>query len=85
MTENKVASFYEGAIQKRQQYLEQFDKSLSNYYNNLKYRLQVFRISKKSTDQYIASDFNLFDFICPNENMLSDIISELIDVNGNHG
>jgi len=85
MFEKRLVSFYKGAIQKKEDYLKQFDTSIVNYYKNLEYRLNIFRLSKSNTDQYIASDFNFFDFINPNENMLSDIFSELLEVNGKHG
>lgn len=58
---------------------------MENFCANLHYRLEIYRVSKKHTDLYLSSDFNVFDYIYPDENALSDIIAEFLDPVGSHG
>lgn len=58
---------------------------LQNFFNNLKYRLEIFRENKKHTDLYLSSDFNVFNYIYPDENTISDVIANMLDPNGTHG
>lgn len=58
---------------------------LKNFFSNLRYRLDIFRINKRQTDLYLSSDFNVFDYIRPDENTISDIISDLLNPIGTHG
>jgi len=40
---------------------------------------------KRKNDRYLASDFNVFDYIQPDELKLSRIIADLFDPKGSHG
>lgn len=55
------------------------------FFDDLKFRLNLFQGFKKYTDKYLASKFNVFDYIYQDENRLSDIIADLLDPNGKHG
>ena len=72
----------EGEIFKKNMY----DK-LNNFFSDLQFRLNIFQINKKNMDLYLASDFNVFDYIIParDEYRLSFIIKELLDPEGKHG
>ena len=39
----------------------------------------------RHVDQYLSTDFNVFHFIAPNENKISDVLRELLDPKGVHG
>ncbi|NOH17266.1 PD-(D/E)XK nuclease family protein [Clostridium cochlearium] len=58
---------------------------IAKYFSELQFRINIYNKAKKETDVYLASDFNVFDYINPNENKLSDIIANLLDPNGTHG
>lgn len=58
---------------------------LTRYYSDLQFRLSLYNKAKKEMDTYISSDFNVFDYIQPNENKLSDIFADLLNPDGKHG
>lgn len=60
-------------------------QELQNFFNNLRYRLDIFRQNKKLTDLYLSSDFSVFDYIYPDENTISDVIANMLDPSGTHG
>ena len=51
----------------------------------MQYRTDIYKSTKKKFDLNLASAFNVFDFITPDENILSDIIAEIIFPEGDHG
>ncbi len=58
---------------------------VDNFFSMLSFRLKNFMTAKKKLDLYLAIDFNVFNFIKPDENRLSDILSNLLDPSGSHG
>jgi len=62
-----------------------YEKTIERYFYDLSFRLINFNAAKKKMDVYLSSDFNVFKLINPDENKLSDIISDLLDSSGNHG
>jgi hypothetical protein len=60
-------------------------QTLTNFTTGLKSRLELFAQERVVTDRAIAPRFNVFDYIKPNENRLSDIIAHLLDPHGRHG
>lgn len=83
MQEEQIREFFEGA--KKLLNENRLDKKeLDNFFSNLRFRLDIFQENKKQTDVYLASDFNVFDYIYPDENRLSDIIAHLLDPKGKH-
>ncbi|HHW43585.1 MAG TPA: PD-(D/E)XK nuclease family protein [Desulfotomaculum sp.] len=63
----------------------ELETKMGNFLSGLGFRLEIFRTAKKKLDVYLASDFNVFDLIAPDENRLSDIIADLLDPAGKHG
>jgi len=59
--------------------------AFDRYYSDLRFRLTNFAAAKKKLDIYLSSEFNVLNVINPNENKLSDIISDLLDSSGTHG
>jgi hypothetical protein len=60
-------------------------RDLVDFFDSLSYRLKVFNSTKKKTDRFLSSDFNVFEYIKPNETDLSSILRDLLDPNGPHG
>ena len=58
---------------------------LVQFASGLRYRLRLLNQTRVHTDRLIATRFNVFDYIEPNENRLSDIIADLLNPTGNHG
>lgn len=59
--------------------------ALDAFYGALKPRLDRFQTERQEIDRCEASRFNVFDYIDPDENCLSDIIQDLLDPSGKHG
>lgn len=60
-------------------------EQLSAFTGNLQYRLKLLAQTRRHTDRLLATHFNVFDYIEPNENRLSDVISDLLNPDGAHG
>lgn len=58
---------------------------LFHFCGNLHYRLQLLEKTRTHTDRLLATRFNVFEYIQPNENRLSDLIADLLDPKGKHG
>lgn len=58
---------------------------LTTLFSSLSFRLKLLEGVRRKLDVYIASGFNIFDYIAPDENRLSDIIAELLSPEGKHG
>ena len=65
--------------------MNELNQNLDRYFRDLKFRYKFFLQNKKLTDKYLATDFQVFDYIIPDENRLSDIIVNLLNPNGTHG
>lgn len=55
------------------------------YYQVLSAKRKNFREALEHVDRYLSTGFNVFDFIAPNENGVSDVLKELLDPKGSHG
>ncbi|PCI23213.1 MAG: hypothetical protein COB67_12975 [SAR324 cluster bacterium] len=64
---------------------ESYKEKLSGFYRDLMPKVQYFEHFKKIADREIASNFNCFNFIQPNELKLSSIIADLLNPDGTHG
>ena len=60
-------------------------ETIGRYFSDLQFRLNIYDKAKKDMDVYLASSFNVFDYIKPNENALSDILADLLNQQGKHG
>lgn len=60
-------------------------RELDSFFHDIGYRLKIANDTKKLLDKRLASSFSLFPYITPNENLISKIIRDLLDPNGNHG
>jgi hypothetical protein len=63
----------------------QFRNQLERFSSSLASQLRVLEEERRRTDRTEASQFNVFDFIDPDENRLSDILRDLLNPNGPHG
>jgi hypothetical protein len=57
----------------------------AHFSGNIQYRLKLLAQTRQRTDRLLATRFNVFTYICPNENRLSDVIADLLDPHGDHG
>ena len=61
-------------------------EELDHFTGNLQYRLKLLAQTRQHTDRLLATRFNVFfEYIRPNENLLSDVIKNLNNPNGDHG
>jgi len=58
---------------------------LDQFFCNAEFRLKLAIASQQEIDQKLATAFNVFDLIEPDENKLSDILADLLDPAGRHG
>lgn len=60
-------------------------RQLEDFSSCLMPKLDTLRVRFADAALHQAVDFNIFRFIDPDENRLSDIIADLLDANGTHG
>jgi hypothetical protein len=58
---------------------------IERFFGNLRYRLDIWEKTKRDIDLRLAGDFNIFDYINPDEPLLSRITADLLDPRGKHG
>lgn len=61
------------------------NEAIIRYFSDLQFRMNIYEETKKDMDVYLASSFNVFEYIKPNENGLSDIMADLLNPQGKHG
>jgi hypothetical protein len=57
---------------------------LESFFGHLDYRLKLHEKMNAAVQPLLATKFNVFDFIAPDENRLSDILACLLNPHGNH-
>lgn len=62
-----------------------YKNDIDIFFTKLSFRLDEYEKVKKQLNIYLSKDFNVFDYIKPSENMLSNIIADLLNVKGKHG
>src|SRR5438552_10407097 len=60
------------------------EQELRSFFGNLSYRVKIAEQTQRSIAPFLAPKFNVFDFILPDENRISDILACLLDPNGEH-
>jgi PD-(D/E)XK nuclease superfamily len=60
-------------------------EELERFFSDLGFRLEIQSRTKSQLDRHLASEFNIFEFIEPDENRLSDILAMLLNPQGAHG
>jgi hypothetical protein len=68
-----------------QRKLEQDQRERERFFADVKYRVHLAEMLKRQLDERLATGFNVFDLIEPDENRLSDVLAGLLDPKGNHG
>ena len=58
---------------------------LQQFARSLQYRIRLLAETRVHTDRLLATRHNVFDYIQPDENRLSDILRDLLDPKGPHG
>jgi len=58
---------------------------LERFFADVSYRVDLAERMQRSIDQKLATRFNAFSIIEPDENKLSDILADLLDPKGAHG
>lgn len=66
-------------------YTKAYNNSLITFFDEVGFRLTLYRQFKRQSDKYLSEDFNVLDLICPDENSLSDIVGDILNKNGTHG
>jgi hypothetical protein len=59
-------------------------QQLKDFFGNLGYRLKLLEEVRAQTDVFLSTRFNVFDYIEPDENRLSDVIAGLLDPKETH-
>ena len=68
-----------------QRELEQDPRELPRFFADVNYRVHLAETLQCQLDVRLATGFNVFDLIEPDENKLSDVLASLLDPKGNHG
>lgn len=83
--EDTLHNFFEGLKTDLNKHKISYQTKFINFFDNLLFKVKLFYQFKKQADRYLSSDFNVFDTICPDENRLSYIIGNILNINGTHG
>src|SRR5207302_2726232 len=59
--------------------------TLQQFAQSLQYRIRLLAETRVHTDRLLATRHNVFLYIQPDENRLSDILGDLLDPTGPHG
>jgi hypothetical protein len=78
-------NFFEGLKADLNKHKDSYQTKFNIFFDNLSFKMKLFHEFKKQSNRYLSSDFNVFDTICPDENKLSDIIGNILNINGTHG
>lgn len=62
-----------------------FERDLREFHSTLALRLDLLDQARKSLNVYLSKDFNVFDYIEPDENGISQVVADLLDPKGPHG
>ena len=60
-------------------------RELERFFTSISHQVTLAEARQRRLDKRQANGFNVFDFIKPDENKLSDILALLLDPNGGHG
>ena len=85
MERQTLQEYFEGVQKALKHHHTKHEDNIRRYFTNINFRLYNYHQSKKQMDIYLSSDFNVFDLINPDENKLSNILSDLLDISGTHG
>ena len=55
------------------------------FLSQMQFRLNILDETRREMNVYLAKDFNVFKYIAPDENRISDIVSNFLDPEGDHG
>ncbi len=58
---------------------------IEQFFSDVSFRVDLAEETQRCVDRQLATGFNVFDFIEPDENRLSDVLKFLLDPQGNHG
>lgn len=78
---SSIPDFFANAKKLLRSVQEQNRKNIYPFFDKLVSLLN----EKRKNDRYLASDFNIFDYIQPDELKLSRTIADLLDPKGSHG
>jgi hypothetical protein len=65
--------------------VEEYRANLQRFFFDVRYRVQLAERLQRQLDVRLATGFNVFDLIEPDENKLSDVLADLLNPKGNHG
>jgi hypothetical protein len=65
--------------------LPRVSAQLATFFHQFRFRLELLEQTRVHTDRLLATRFNVFDYVAPDENLLSAIIADLLDPRGDHG
>jgi hypothetical protein len=60
-------------------------RDLNEFHSSLSFRLELLNTARKNLNTYLSQDLRIFDYIDPDENLLSRILHDLLDPDGPHG
>src|SRR3954447_12663738 len=84
-SDDRVTDFFQSARELLLGHRAAFRTRLGAFTSALRSRRESARAEKRERDLHLAEDFNVFDFLRPDENCLSDIVAWLLDPRGSHG
>ncbi len=64
---------------------DRFENPLIGFLRHMRFRFDLLDKSRNEMNVFLARDFNVFKYIAPDENLISDILRDFLDPAGPHG
>lgn len=65
--------------------LGEIARDLRDFHSTLSLKLNLLEQARRSLNVYLSQDFNVFDYIEPDENAISQVLADLLNPHGPHG
>lgn len=82
----ETIKIYFDSLKERTKFCRNENKvQIERYFSVLTTKNRILNSSQEKINRYLSEDFNVFNFIQPDENKISDIIADFLRLNGSHG
>jgi hypothetical protein len=82
---HQITIFFDNLINIKMRISENYKQEVTRFFSDFSVINDIYLKTKRESDRYLSSDYNVFDFLLTNENALSDYIAMILNSKGAHG